>query len=83
MVATGTGAATSDSKTVNVTVTAVNDPVTASAPAIGNLHSPRTASVAVTGLSISDADAALAPNGVVFGDAVGDPRRADAGHAPV
>ena len=33
VIATGTGAATSDSDVVNVTVTPVNDPVTVSAPA--------------------------------------------------
>jgi hypothetical protein len=33
VVATGSGAATSDSNTINVTVTAVNDPVTGAAPA--------------------------------------------------
>ena len=58
IVATGSGAATSDSDTINVTVTAVNDPVTGTAPA--NLSATEdVVSVAVTGLSISDVDATL------------------------
>ena len=61
--ATGSGLATSDSDTINVTVTAVNDPVTGTAPA--NLSAAEdVVSVAVTGLSISDVDATLAPAGV-------------------
>ena len=62
VVATGTGAATSDSKNVSVTVTAVNDPVTASAPSTATIN--EDASTAVSSLSISDVDATLAPNGV-------------------
>jgi Ca2+-binding RTX toxin-like protein len=63
IVATGTGAATNDSDVVNVTVTAVNDPVTGTAPASLLLNEDAT-NVAVTGLSISDVDTALAPAGV-------------------
>ncbi|MGB9365254.1 MAG: hypothetical protein WCE79_04490, partial [Xanthobacteraceae bacterium] len=63
IVATGTGSATSDSDTINVTVTAVNDPVTGTAPA--NVSATEDGgSVAVTGLSIADVDATLAPAGV-------------------
>src|SRR5262249_43994128 len=62
VVATGTGAATSDSDTVNITVTAVNDPVTSSAPATATLA--EDSSVAISGLSISDVDATLAPSGL-------------------
>jgi hypothetical protein len=63
IVATGSGLATSDSDTINVTVTAVNDPVTGTAPA--NLSATEDGgSVAVTGLLISDVDATLAPAGV-------------------
>ena len=63
IVATGTGAATNDSDVVNVTVSAVNDPVTTNAPANLLLNEDDTA-VAITGLSISDVDATLAPAGV-------------------
>jgi hypothetical protein len=63
VVATGTGAATNDSNTINVTVTAVNDPVTTAAPATASLNEDAT-DVAIVGLSIADADAALAPAGV-------------------
>jgi Ca2+-binding RTX toxin-like protein len=63
IVATGTGAATNDSDVVNVTVTAVNDPVTGTAPATLTLNEDAT-NVAVTGLSISDIDTTLAPAGV-------------------
>ena len=62
VVATGTGAATSDSKNVSVTVNAVNDPVTATAPANSTLA--EDSSVAVTGLSIADVDATPAPSGI-------------------
>ena len=57
-VATGTGAATSDSDTIKVTVNPVNDPVTSSAPATAT-PSTRTASVALSGLSISDVHGTL------------------------
>lgn len=52
-----------DTATVNVTVDAVNDPVTTAAPATA---SPNEDAVdfAVTGMSIADVDAALAPAGV-------------------
>ena len=63
IVATGTGAATSDSDVVNVTVTAVNDPISTNAPATLTLAEDAT-NVAVAGLSISDVDATLAPAGV-------------------
>jgi len=49
--------------TATVTVGAVNDPVTAAAPPSLALNEDST-NVAVTGLSISDVDAALAPAGV-------------------
>jgi hypothetical protein len=62
-VATGTGAATNDSDSIAVTVTAVNDPVTTAAPATATVGEDST-DVAITGLSISDLDAALAPAGV-------------------
>src|SRR5262249_27773127 len=65
VVATGSGAATSDTKNVNVTVNAVNDPVTASAPA--TLTAAEDTATPLNGgntLSISDVDATLAPNGV-------------------
>ena len=63
VVATGTGAATNDTDIINVTVTAVNDPVTTNAPATATLAEDAT-NVAIAGLSISDIDAALAPAGV-------------------
>ena len=59
-VATGAGAATSDSDTVEVAVTAVNDPVTASAPATATTF--EGASVVISGLSIADVDATV-PSG--------------------
>jgi len=49
--------------TATVTVGAVNDPVTAAAPTNLALNED-SSNVAVTGLSISDVDAALAPAGV-------------------
>jgi hypothetical protein len=52
-----------DTATVTVTVTAVNDPVTGSAPATASLNEDAT-NVAITGMSISDVDSALAPAGV-------------------
>src|SRR5258707_1312210 len=53
--------ATADSDSVAVTVTAVNDPVTSNAPATATVA--EDASVAITGLSISDVDAVLDPSG--------------------
>src|SRR5258705_196986 len=61
IVATGTGSATTDSDTVDVTVTAVNDPVTSAAPATATVAEDD--SVPITGLSIADVDATLAPDG--------------------
>ena len=61
VVATGTGAATSDSDSVAVTITAVNDPVTSNAPATAS--GAEDSSIAITGLSIADVDATLAPSG--------------------
>jgi Ca2+-binding RTX toxin-like protein len=55
------GAATSDSDIVNVTVNPVNDPVTSAAPATAVVD--EDSSVAIAGLSISDLDAVLAPSG--------------------
>jgi hypothetical protein len=52
-----------DTATVSVTVGAVNDPVTISAPATATLNEDAT-NVAITGLSIADVDATLAPAGV-------------------
>jgi hypothetical protein len=52
-----------DTATVNVTVTAVNDPVTGTAPANASVDED-SANVAITGMSISDVDATLAPAGV-------------------
>ncbi|MBV8685614.1 MAG: tandem-95 repeat protein [Alphaproteobacteria bacterium] len=49
--------------TATVTVGAVSDPVTANAPASLTLNED-AANTAVTGLSIADVDAALAPNGI-------------------
>jgi Ca2+-binding RTX toxin-like protein len=62
-VATGTGAATNDSDVINVTVTAVNDPVSTNAPPTATI-SEDAVNAAITGLSISDVDATLAPSGV-------------------
>ncbi|HEY1604435.1 MAG TPA: hypothetical protein VGF77_02435, partial [Allosphingosinicella sp.] len=62
IVATGSGAATSDTENVAVTVNAVNDPVTAIVP--GPVTVNEDTPSAVTGVSISDVDAVLAPNGV-------------------
>ena len=53
-----------DSETINVTVTAANDPVTANAPATATVE--EDTSVAISGLSISDVDATLAPTGHVL-----------------
>src|SRR5205085_2131043 len=61
VVASGSGAATTDSDSVAVTVTAVNDPVTSNAPASATVA--EDASVAITGLSISDVDAVLDASG--------------------
>jgi hypothetical protein len=63
IVATGTGLATNDSDVINVTVTAVNDPVATNAPPTATMNEDAT-NVAIAGLSIADADAALAPAGV-------------------
>ena len=62
IIATGTGSPSSDSKIINVTVNAVNDPVTSDAPASASVQEDQ--SVAVTGLAIHDIDATLAPNGL-------------------
>lgn len=62
IVAGGGAIASSDSKDIQVSVSAVNDAVTGSAPA--NMTLDEDSSAAVTGLSIADADAALAPGGV-------------------
>jgi hypothetical protein len=59
---TGVGGVKIDTDNVSVTVTAVNDPVTSSAPA--TLSLAEDASAAITGLAIADVDATLAPNGV-------------------
>jgi hypothetical protein len=56
-------AGVTETATANVTVTAVNDPVTGTAPASISLNED-SGSFAVTGLSISDVDATLAPAGV-------------------
>ncbi|HEX8164633.1 MAG TPA: Ig-like domain-containing protein, partial [Beijerinckiaceae bacterium] len=55
------GAADSNTATVAVTVSAVNDPVTSSAPLSATVA--EDGSVAIAGLSIADVDAALAPGG--------------------
>ena len=52
-----------DTAAANVTITAVNDAVTTAAPATLSVAED-SSNAAVTGLSISDADAALAPAGV-------------------
>ncbi len=52
-----------DTATVNVTVTAVNDPVTGTAPPTATVNED-SVNAAITGLSISDVDATLAPAGV-------------------
>jgi hypothetical protein len=56
-------AGVTETATANVTVTAVNDPVTGAAPASISLNED-SVSFAVSGLSISDVDATLAPAGV-------------------
>ena len=63
IVATGSGAPTSDSDTINVTVTAVSDPVSTNAPPTLTLAEDAGATP-IAGLSITDVDAALAPAGV-------------------
>ena len=60
--ATGTGAGTSDSDVINVTVNAANDPVTGTAPANASVNEDTP--TAITGLSIADVDATLAPGGI-------------------
>jgi hypothetical protein len=62
IIATGSGAATSDSDVINVTVNAVNDPVTGTAPATASVN--EDASVAIVGMSIADVDVTLAPGGI-------------------
>ena len=52
-----------DTGHATVTVTAVNDPVTGAAPLTASLNED-AANVAISGLSISDVDTALAPAGV-------------------
>ena len=52
-----------DVGTANVTVTAVNDPVTGAVPANASVDED-SVDAAITGMSISDVDAALAPAGV-------------------
>jgi Ca2+-binding RTX toxin-like protein len=49
--------------TATVTVSAVSDPVTGTAPSTASLNEDAT-NVAISGMSISDVDAALAPAGV-------------------
>jgi hypothetical protein len=51
-----------DTDTIGLSVDAVNDPVTASAPATATVR--MGSSIALTGLSIGDIDTALAPSGV-------------------
>jgi Ca2+-binding RTX toxin-like protein len=63
IVATGTGAATSDSDVIAVTVSAVNDPIGTSAPPTATIDEDAV-NAAITGMSISDIDATLAPAGV-------------------
>jgi VCBS repeat-containing protein len=53
-----------DTATVNVTVTAVNDPVGTVAPGAVNNVPEDSAGFAITGMSITDDDTALAPGGV-------------------
>ena len=62
-IATGSGTATSDSDNINVTVSAANDPVTSTAPANAS-GAEDGGAIAITGLSISDVDATLAPAGI-------------------
>jgi hypothetical protein len=57
------GNGNNDTATVNVTVTAANDPVTGAAPATASVNEDGV-NVAITGLSIADVDATLAPSGV-------------------
>ena len=52
-----------DTATVSVTVTAVNDPVTGTVPANASVNED-SVGAAITGMSISDVDATLAPAGV-------------------
>jgi Ca2+-binding RTX toxin-like protein len=61
--ATGTATSESDQDSKTISVTAVNDPVTGTAPPTLTLAEDAT-NVAVAGLSISDVDATLAPAGV-------------------
>ena len=61
IVATGTGVGTSDSDVINVTVNAANDPVTGAAPANASVNEDTP--TAITGMSIADVDATLAPGG--------------------
>src|SRR5207244_1657162 len=56
-IATGSGPASSDSQSIAVSVTAVSDAVSASAPA--TLTAAEDGSTAITGLSISDVDASF------------------------
>jgi Ca2+-binding RTX toxin-like protein len=58
---TVTSGAVTETATVNVTVSPVNDPVTSSAPA--TLLVSEDSSVAVTGLAITDVDTTLTPGG--------------------
>lgn len=60
---TGTATSEQDQDSKAITVTAVNDPVTGTAPATATLDED-SINVAITGMSISDVDAALAPAGV-------------------
>src|SRR5262249_55540132 len=59
---TVTSGTVTETANITVTVNAVNDPVTSAAPA--TLALDEDSSVAVTGLSISDVDATLAPGGL-------------------
>ena len=73
------GNGNTDTATVNVTVTAVNDPVTGDRA--GHRHVNEDAvDFAVTGMSISDVDATLAPGGRLRRHPVGDPGHADPDH---
>ncbi len=60
---TGTATSEQDQDSKTITVTAVNDPVTGTAPATATLDEDST-NVAITGMSIADIDATLAPSGV-------------------
>jgi hypothetical protein len=57
------GKGNSDTGTATITVTAVNDPIGTVAPGAVQLNED-TVDFAVTGMSITDVDAALAPSGV-------------------